>query len=45
MDRLLRPYASFAIENNRVNFYSARNFPIDSKLTDKDQESVMLSKM
>ena len=45
MTRLLQPYTSFPIENNRVNFYSDRIFPIDSMLTDKDQESVMSSEM
>ena len=30
--------ASFAIENNRVNFYRNKIFPIDPLLTDKGQE-------
>ena len=45
MSKALHPYASFAIENNRVNFYSDRNFPIDSMLTDNNQELAMLSGM
>ena len=45
MAKALQPYACFPIENNRVNFYRDRFFPIDSMLTDKGQESVMLSEM
>ena len=45
MARLLQLYASFAIKNNRVNFHSDRYFPIDSILTDNDQELAMLSGM
>ena len=41
----LQPYSSFPIENDRVTFYSDRFSSIDSTLTDKGQESVMLSKM
>ena len=45
MSRALQPYASVSIENNRVNFYSDKIFPIDSMQTGNDQESVMLSEM
>ena len=45
MTRLLHPYVSFPIENNRINFYSDKIFPIDSMLADKDQESAMVSEM
>ena len=45
MAKALQPYASFSIENNRVNFYSDRFISIDSMLTDKGQESVMLSEI
>ena len=45
MSRPLQPYASFPIENNRVNFYSDNISPIDSMLTGDDQESAMLSEM
>ena len=45
MSRALQPYASFLIENNRVNFYNDRIFLFDSMLTDDDQESVLLSEM
>ena len=45
MSKDLQPYASLPIENNRVNFYSDKIFSINSMLTDKGQESVMLSKM
>ena len=43
MSRPLQPYASFPIENNRVNFYSDRIFPIDSMQTGDGQEPEMLS--
>ena len=42
MAKALQPCAGFAIENNRVNFYSDRIFPWT---TDEDQKSVMLSEM
>ena len=45
MSRALQPYTSFLIENNRVNFYSDKIFPIDSMLTGDNQGSVMLSEM
>ena len=45
MANAFQPYASFTIENNRVNFYSDKIFSVDSMLTDKGQESVMLSEM
>ena len=45
MAKASQPYASFAIENNRVNFYGDEIFPIDSILTDNGQESAMLSEM
>ena len=45
MARALQPFAGFAIENNRVNIYNDKIFPIDSLTTDKDQKSVMLSEM
>ena len=45
MAKALQPYASFTIENNRVNFYSNKIFPIDSMLTDNGQESAMLLEM
>ena len=45
MARAFQPYASFAVENNRVNFYRNEIFPIDSMLTDNGQESAMLSEM
>ena len=35
MAKALQPYANFTTENNRVNFYSSKHFPIDSMLTDK----------
>ena len=40
MARPFQPHASFSIENN-----GDKKFSIDSILTDKDQESVMLSEM
>ena len=45
MSMALQPYASFPIENNRVNFYSDKIFLIDSIQTGDDQESAMLSEM
>ena len=42
MTKAFLPYESFAIENNRVNFYRNEIFPIDSLLIDKGQESAML---
>ena len=45
MAQALQPYVSFPIENNRVNVYSDKIFSIDSMLTDKGQESAMLSEM
>ena len=45
MAKALQPYASFTIEDNKVNFYSSKIFPIDSMLTDKGQESSMLLEM
>ena len=45
MAKALQPYASFPIKNNRVNFYADRFFLIDSMLTDKEQDSVMLPEM
>ena len=45
MAKALQPYASFTIENNRVNFYREEFFPIDSMLTDNGQESAMLLEM
>ena len=35
MAKALQPYASFSIENNRVNIYIGRFFPIGPMLTDK----------
>ena len=45
MAKALQPYASFTIENNRVNFCKDEIFPIDSMLTDKGQESATLLEM
>ena len=45
MARALQAYAGFIIEDNRINFYSSKIFPIDSMLTDKGQESAMLLEM
>ena len=45
MSRALQPYASFPIENNRVNFYSDRFSSIDSMLIGDNQELAMLSGM
>ena len=45
MFRPFQLYARFSIENNRVNFYGNKIFPIDSMLTGHDQESVVLSEM
>ena len=45
MAKGLQPYASFTIEDNRVNFFNREIFPIDSMLTDIGQESAMLSKV
>ena len=42
MVKALQPYASFIIEDNRVNFFKNEIFPIDSMLTDNGQESAML---
>ena len=41
MAKVLQPYASFTIEDNRVNFFKNEIFPIDSMLIDKGQESAM----
>ena len=45
MAKALQPYASFTIEDNGINFYSSKIFPIDLMLTDNGQESAMLSQM
>ena len=45
MAKALQPYASFTIEDNRVNFYKNKIFSIDSVLTDNGQELAMLSKI
>ena len=45
MAKALQPYASFTIEGNEVNFESGKIFPIDSMLTDNDQNSAMLLKI
>ena len=45
MARALQPYASFTIENNRVNICRDEIFPIVSMLIDKGQESSMLLEM
>ena len=45
MARALQPYASFTIEDNRVNLCRNDVFPIDSMLTDNGQESAMLLRM
>ena len=45
MTRDLWPYASFAIKDNGINFYNNEIFPIDSMLTNKDQDSAMLLEM
>ena len=45
MPRAFQPYASFPIENNRVNFYSDNFFLIDPMLTGDNQEPAMLSEM
>ena len=45
MARALQPYTSFTIEDNGINFYNNEIFPIDSMLTNKDQESAMLLEM
>ena len=45
MSRALQPCASFPIEDNRVNFYSDKIFPIDSMQTGDNQEPEMLSEM
>ena len=42
MARVLQPYASFIIEDNGLNFYSGKTIPIDSILTNKDQEAAMM---
>ena len=42
MAKAIQPYASFTIENNRVNFFKNEIIPIDSILTDYGQESAML---
>ena len=38
-------HTCFPIENNRVNFHSNKKSPIDSMLTDDNQELSMLSKI
>ena len=45
MAKALQPYASFTIEDNRVNFFKKKIFPIDSMLIDNGQESSMLLEM
>ena len=45
MAKDLQPYATFAIEGNRVNFCRDEIFPIDSMLTDNGQESAILLEM
>ena len=42
MAKALQPYTSFTIEDNGVELYSRNIFPIDSMLTDNDQELDML---
>ena len=42
MAKALQPYASFTIENNRVNFFKNEIFPIDSMLTGNGKELAML---
>ena len=42
MAKALQPYASFTIEDNRVNFCRDEIVPIDSVLIDNGQESAML---
>ena len=42
MAKALQPYASFTIEDNRVNFFKSEIFSIDSMLPDKGQKSAML---
>ena len=45
MAKALRPYASFTIEDNKINFFKNEIFPIDSMLTDNGQESAILSEI
>ena len=45
MAKALQPYVSFTIEDNTVNFFNRKIFPIDSMLIDKGQESAMLLEM
>ena len=45
MAKALQPYASFTIENNKVNFYRDEIFPIDSMLINTGQETAMLSEI
>ena len=45
MAKALQPYASFTIEDNRINFNSSKIFPIDSRLMNKGQESARLLEM
>ena len=45
MAKALQPYASFTIEDNRVNFFKNEIFLIDSMLTDNGHESAMLLEM
>ena len=45
MSRTFQPYASFSIENDSINFYSNKIFPIDPMLTGDNQEPTMLSEM
>ena len=45
MAKALKPYASFTIDDNRVNFFKNEIFSIDSMLTDNGQESAKLLEM
>ena len=45
MAQALQHYASFTIEDNRVNFHRDEIFTIDSMVTDNGQESAMLLKI
>ena len=45
MAKAFQPYASFTIEDNRVNFFKNEIFPIDSMLTDNGQETAKLLEM
>ena len=45
MAKALQPYASFIIEDNRVNFYRDEIFPIDSMITDNGQNTFYYIKL